>query len=297
MASRKKSLFIMLSLYVFTFAIGLFLYDVFFKINHHVLISSLIANVGMTLIIWLVGVLLKNASTYDPYWSVYPPIQVLFWFIVFQLDFSIMKLLLLLAFCFWGVRLTINWMINFKNLKDQDWRYTMIKSQNPKLWFLANLFGINLMPTVIVFIQLIGVYYLIQSEIVVNLVSILGFIGMIIAAIIQLISDKQMRDFRATHQEVKGCMRQGLWKYSRHPNYFGEVLFWWSTYLFIFGNIGEINVYIIPPVLMTMLFMFISIPMMERKILKTRPGYSKIQSEISVLIPFFPRKIQLDENN
>ena len=297
MESRKKSLWIIFFLYLIAFGLGLGIYFLVYQIYPHVLIASLIANVAMTLLIWFVGLMLKNASTYDPYWSVYPPLQILFWFLIFNQELTLMRLLLLLAFWFWGIRLTWNWMINFKNLKNQDWRYTMIQSRNPKLWFLANLFGINLMPTLIVFIQLISVYYWIQSEEVLNQVSIFGFMGMIVATLLQIISDKQMRNFRNAHQSNKLCMRQGLWKYSRHPNYFGEVLFWWSTYLFVFGTTKEITLTILPPVLMTLLFMFISIPMMERKILITRPEYKQIQSEISILIPFFPRKKRIEENN
>jgi len=110
------------------------------------------------------------------------------------------------------------------------------------------------------------------------------------AAVLQFISDKQMREFRLIHHDRKACMKDGIWAYSRHPNYFGEVSFWWGIWVMYVGLTGKFDFYVVSPILMTMLFLFISIPMMEKKILLTRPEYKEIQQEVSVFIPFFPKR-------
>ncbi|MBE0700373.1 MAG: DUF1295 domain-containing protein, partial [Acholeplasmataceae bacterium] len=189
----------------------------------------------------------------------------------------------------WSFRLTYNWAKNWKDLREVDWRYRMLHDKSPKLWVLTNLFGIQLFPTLIVYIQLIGGIRLIQLNPSLNLWMILGTALMFIATLIQVVADQQMFEFREKNQGQKRCMEEGLWKYSRHPNYFGEVLVWWSLFLMYFGAVQTIDFQLIAPLAMTALFLFISIPMMEKKILLTRPEYKNYQKRVSMLVPFFRR--------
>jgi steroid 5-alpha reductase family enzyme len=84
-------------------------------------------------------------------------------------------------------------------------------------------------------------------------------------------------------------MAKGLWAYSRHPNYFGEVMFWWG--LFLFGLAADLGYWwtIIGPILITFLFAFISIPLMEKRSLERRPGYREITRIIPTFFPRFPK--------
>ena len=59
-------------------------------------------------------------------------------------------------------------------------------------------------------------------------------------------------------------MRDGLWKYSRHPNYLGEIMVWWGVYLFYVQQFG-LDLVLVAPVIMTLMFIFISVPLMEKK--------------------------------
>ena len=84
-------------------------------------------------------------------------------------------------------------------------------------------------------------------------------------------------------------MTRGLWAYSRHPNYFGEIMFWWG--IFFFGLAADFHYWwtIIGPVSVTLLFTVISIPLMEKRNLERRPDYAKVRESIPVLIPWFPK--------
>lgn len=85
-------------------------------------------------------------------------------------------------------------------------------------------------------------------------------------------------------------MAVGLWRFSRHPNYLGEITFWWG--LFIFGLAADSGYWwtVSGPLVITALFLFVSIPIMEKRHLERRPGYEEHKKKVSVLIPWFPKK-------
>jgi len=84
-------------------------------------------------------------------------------------------------------------------------------------------------------------------------------------------------------------LRSGLWRYSRHPNYLGEILVWWS--LFFFGmaaNPEWAKWTVLAPIAMTAMFLFVSIPLLEKRSLERRTGYQRVIDETSMLIPLPP---------
>ncbi|CCV64172.1 conserved hypothetical protein [Alteracholeplasma palmae J233] len=282
MTDKIKTLILIGMIYVIVLVLSVFLYQ---NIRiENIILKVLIANVFGTFCIWLSSVFIKNASLYDPYWSVVPPLIILLLMIEFS-NFSLLMILYLAGITFWSIRLTLNWAKLWSDFKHQDWRYNNIRSYAPKLYFLTSFLGIMLFPTLIVFIQLIGGIAMIQIEKMPGVISYLGFAIIIIATLIQHISDKQMQKFKSDPLNKGKLINIGLWKYSRHPNYLGEILVWWGIYLFYLDSFG-FNYLIISPVLMMFMFLFVSIPMMEKKILKTRPEYKKYQESVSVLIPF-----------
>jgi len=86
-------------------------------------------------------------------------------------------------------------------------------------------------------------------------------------------------------------LRAGLWRYSRHPNYLGEIMIWWS--LFLFGLAADPDWLLwglIGPVAMTAMFLGVSIPLIEKRSLERREGYQQVIDETSMLIPWFPKR-------
>ncbi len=293
--SKEKALRVYVIVYLISFVIGFFVFWNTRLYNLPLWFGVWMFDLSATLFIWIVGLAIKNASIYDPYWSVLPPVLLLLFVFSYQIPLSIYGVILIFAVLVWSVRLTYNFVINFDGFKYLDWRYKMLKEKSPKIWFFTNLFGINLMPTVIVFIQLIAPLREFTNEVTNISFFLIGVLVMVISAFLQLISDKQMRSFRLQNSSEKKCMREGLWAYSRHPNYCGEVMFWWGLYITSLSVDGVITIAIFAPILMTGLFIFISIPMMEKKILLTRPEYEIIQNEISMFIPLPTRKSNNEE--
>lgn len=252
----------------------------------NLLFSTLWGDIAATIIVWLGGILFKNSSLYDPYWSVAPLVIVPFWLLYRQDPLAVPDLLLLLAVFIWGIRLTLNWAVRWSGLKHQDWRYTQLKKQNPRWWFIINLTGIHLMPTIVVFLGLVPVYFHIFNPGEINGTLLwLGFSTCLVAAGLQTVSDKHMDIFRKRAAR-ESYIDEGVWRYSRHPNYFGEILFWWGIWVMQQGVAG-LWLTVNGPVVVTLLFTLVSIPLMERHILESKPGYTAYQKTVSVLVPWF----------
>ena len=81
-------------------------------------------------------------------------------------------------------------------------------------------------------------------------------------------------------------MNRGLWALSRHPNYLGEILFWWGLYLFALASNPSFWWVVAGPLAITLMFIFASIPMIEKRMLKRRKDYQAYQEKVSMLVPW-----------
>ncbi len=247
--------------------------------------ALLLADVVATVITWFFGLVFRNVSVYDPYWSVAPPVMFTAW-AVYKDCFTLPVVLLLIAVWYWGIRLTGNWAYTFKGLDHEDWRYTRYReTQSPLVFHLINFFGLNMMPTLLVFACMLPGFGLFDASEAgaasANWLTWLGFIVCLSSATIQLVADTQIHRFRNAHPG-QYC-NVGLWKHGRHPNYFGEVQMWWGVWL-MYASLRGIDWLILAPVAMTALFLFISIPMMERRQLERKPGYAEYRKQTRMLI-------------
>ncbi len=280
--SKKKSLFLVTIIYIIAVLAAI---EVFHLTSYlGILWALFIADAAATVIVWAAGLLLENPSVYDPYWSVAPMIVIPVWIALRGTQLMLPDILLITAVAFWGVRLTANWILGWRGLAHADWRYDMLKEKNPKMWFVTNFFGINMMPTVLVYLAMIPAYFLIQNDAKFSAFTVIGFAVCIIAAMMQMVSDGQMKRHRRDYPGL--YIDTGLWKYSRHPNYFGEVLFWWGIFIMAQEQTGSLFMRIIGAVLVTALFIFISIPMMEQHVEQTTPDYDEYKKKVSMLVPW-----------
>lgn len=278
--SKWCSIGLIAAIYILAAIGGITAFSYLTSNNIHPVWALLCADVVATIIVWLFGLLYENVSVYDPYWSVFPPIVFLAWTFHTQ-TWSVSVVLLLVATWYWGWRLTRNWIITFKGIAHEDWRYTKYRTYNPFIFHLINLFGLNMVPTLVVFIAMLPGLKIYESPTPANLLTWLGCIVCISSATIQLIADKQIHDFRK-HNQGKVC-NVGLWKHGRHPNYFGEIQFWWGIWL-MYASLFGIDRLIVCPVVMTALFLGISIPLMEKRQLLNKPEYAQYRTQTRLLI-------------
>ena len=193
---------------------------------------------------------------------------------------------MLLAISVWSLRLTINWIRSWPNLLHEDWRYKKLAEDSGKLYWLVSFSGIHLFPTLFVFLGMLPVFVGAQSEAAIGIFDIAGLLICLFAVGIEYLADEQLRKFKLSNP-VKGAnMEKGLWAISRHPNYFGEILFWFGLFFFAIGDQFKENAWTaVGFIAMVILFKFISIPMMEKRLVKTKTDYDKYQKRVSDIIP------------
>ena len=277
--SKDTSLAIITLIYGIAAAAGFLLFDKLSAVLPEIW-ALLLSDVLATVIVWAFGLVYENVSVYDPYWSVAPPVMFTAW-AFYKGCFTLPVILLIVAVWYWGIRLTGNWAYTFKGLSHEDWRYTRYReTQPPFLFHVTNFFGLNMMPTLLVFLCMLPGFGLFEAESA-SWLTWLGFVVCLSSATIQLVADTQIHRFRDEHPG-QFC-NVGLWERGRHPNYFGEVQMWWGVWL-MYASVHGIDWLVIAPVAMTCLFLFVSIPMMERRQLERKPGYAEYRKKTRILI-------------
>ena len=275
--NRTASFIIVAIVYLMATAVGIVVYN---AINLSWWLALLIADVIATIFTFIFSVILKNASVYDPYWSVQPPVILLAFALKNKLT-SLGVLLLIVVFI-WATRLTANWAYTFKGLLHQDWRYTMLKEKTGKAYPIINLVGIHLVPTLVVYACILPAVYAILYSVKLNAFSVVFLVLSLTAITIQGIADIEMHKYRKN--KTSTFISVGLWKHSRHPNYLGEILMWWGVALSVVLANFEVWYLIIGAVLNTILFLVVSIPMADGKQSK-KEGFTEYKQKTRMLLP------------
>lgn len=283
--SRTQSFIIVSGIYIAAFFLGLATYQCPCLAANPVLLRLFIADVVATVFVWIFGLIFKNVSVYDPYWSVAPPVMLTAY--ACQMGtWSAATILLLIAVWTWGVRLTGNWAYTFRGLHSEDWRYTKYRTEkSPVVFQLINFAGLNMVPTIVVFMAMVPGFKIIEYGADANIFTVLACLLCLGAATLQLVADHQIHEF--VRQKKGRVCNVGLWKHGRHPNYFGEVTMWWGIYLMFLSVTPDIVhnwFWLIGAVMNTLLFCFISIPLMENRQLKNKPEYAEYKANTRMFI-------------
>lgn len=259
----------------------------------HPLVAAGAADVAATFVIFGFSFAFRNSSFYDPYWSV-APIPIAFWLAAHpmaEVALPARQVLVLVLVGAWGARLTYNWLRGWQGLHHEDWRYEKLADDTGKAYWLVSLTGIHLFPTVLVFLGCLALWpALVVGRGDLGLVDALAVFVTAGAIVIEGVADNQLRAFVKTNRDPQRIMDTGLWSWSRHPNYFGETSFWWGVWLFGVAADPSIWWTVVGPLAMTGLFVFISIPMMEKRMLAKRPHYAEHQRRVSSLVPLPPKR-------
>jgi steroid 5-alpha reductase family enzyme len=284
--SKIYSFGIIAAIYISTF---LAIYCLFPLLRFpHTLVNLFIADAIAPAVIFLFSMIFGNSSVYDPYWSAVPPILAIYLVILFPDANSARQLVITSLVLFWGIRLTLNWLRGWQGLRHQDWRYTSIAEKAGKYYWLVSFLGIHFMPTVFVFLGCLPLWYALSSPAPFNVFDVLAAIFTLSAILTEWIADEQLYRFRKNDQRDQ-FIRSGLWQFSRHPNYLGEISFWAGMFLFVLSASGFRNSggywTIIGLVSMILLFTLISIPLMEKRNRDRKPGYDEYRKAVPPLLP------------
>jgi steroid 5-alpha reductase family enzyme len=282
--SKPASLLAIAAVYVAAVVIGIETAGLFAGL--HPIAYVLLADLVATLVVFAFSAWYRNASTYDPYWSVIPILIVLHWAWSGQGEGVVVlrQAVVTLLVCLWGARLTWNWVLRWQGLGDEDWRFGMLRGKHGAGYWLVNLGGIHMLPTLLVFTGCLATWAAVaDSSRNLNWLDGIAFIVTLGAIWIEATADRQLRAHLRSGTEES--LASGLWARCRHPNYLGEIGFWWGLYLFALAanpgwwwtGAGALAI--------NLLFVFISIPMMDERMLERRPDYEERMANVPALLP------------
>ena len=282
---KTKGLIANLALYIAAFAIG----TVPFAFVDNIFLAAALFTLTATLVIFIVTCFIPDTSLYDPYWSVAPPVILIASMIKYRL-FSVNAILLLAVVVIWAVRLTGNWAVTYKGLCREDWRYAMYRKKYGKFMFgVVNFVGLQYVPTIVVYAGLVGALFVIQKEGFDPLI-IIGLAVMLAGVLLEFLADTSIHRFLREHKGERRTCDVSIWKYSRHPNYLGEMTFWIGIFIAFVLLWPEIWYYGLGFLLIIALFLSVSIPMMEKHNLERRPDYAEYKKRTSMLLLLPPRR-------
>jgi steroid 5-alpha reductase family enzyme len=253
------------------------------------LVDALVVLAFMT-ILWIVSLALKNSSIVDIFWGT--GFVVIAWvtFFLTPVGFPGRKLLLCVLVSIWGLRLSLH--ILRRNWgKAEDFRYQAWRNEAGGKWWWQSLFRVFLLQGVLMWI--------ISAPLVAAQISgtpgrlaFLDLVGVLIWAIgffFEAVADWQLVRFKADPANKGKLLTNGVWRYSRHPNYFGDAAQWWGFYLIAAAAGGYWTVF--SPVLMTTLLVRVSgVALLEKTLKETKPGYREYVETTSAFVPWFPGK-------
>lgn len=281
----KKGLIVDAVAYLFAFVVG----GVPFAFIDNIFAAVAVFTVVATAVIFVVSVVYKDVSIYDPYWSVAPPVMLVATMIKYDL-WNVNAIILLVPVLLWAIRLTANWLITYKGLGHEDWRYAEYRKQySPFVFQLISFVGLQYVPTIVVYAGLTPALLSLQQDSFAPL-SVIGIVVMIGAVVLSYLADNAIHRFLREHKgEGKTC-NISVWKYSRHPNYLGEMSFWTGLYLYFVALCPDIWYKGLGFLSIIVLFLTVSIPLMEKHNLSRRADYAAYKAATSMLLLLPPKK-------
>ncbi len=237
--------------------------------------------------LWLVSLALRNSSIVDVFWGTG---FVIVNFATFSLSQrSLPQTLLTVLVTLWGLRLSVYIYLRNKG-RPEDFRYAQWRREHGARWWWVSFFKVFCLQGVLLLIIALPLIA-VQTTRSARSLSLLDFAGTVLWTIgffFEAAGDYQLARFRAKSSNAGKVMRTGLWRYTRHPNYFGDTVQWWGLYALAAASGAWWAV--LSPVLMTILLLRVSGVTLLEQAMKTRPGYEEYVRTTNAFLPWFPRQ-------
>lgn len=242
----------------------------------------------MTLL-WIVSIPLKNVSIVDPFWGIGFIVATSVYFF-FEGEMLSRNILVYVLVSIWGLRLSIYLLIRNYG-KGEDFRYQEFRRQyGPNRYWWFSLFQVFLLQgALIMFVSLpiLGVRtHTITNEL--NAIDYFAVLVWIVGFLFESIGDYQLARFKKDATNKGKVLNTGLWRYTRHPNYFGDAAVWWSFGLFSLSSGAYWH--IVGSILMTYLIIKISgVSLLETSLNKAKPKYKEYIAKTNAFLPWLPK--------
>jgi steroid 5-alpha reductase family enzyme len=260
------------------------------------LLIGLLAAISLMTILWIASLLLKNSSIVDIFWGAGFVLLAWVYFGLTPMGFLPRKLILAGLTTIWGLRLSLY--ILWRNWgRAEDFRYQVMRQKAGSRWLWQSFFQVFILQGLLMWL-ISAPLLAAQFSSLPARITFLDCLGIFIWGIgffFESAGDFQLAAFKADPANKGKVMNQGVWRITRHPNYFGDAAQWWGYYLVAATAGGWWTIF--SPIMMTILLLRVSGVALLEKSLETRPGYREYVERTSTFIPWFPhRKIKNNTN-
>jgi steroid 5-alpha reductase family enzyme len=248
----------------------------------HPYAAALSAILVVAVLGWFFSVVRKDVSFVDSLWSLFFLIAAATFTFGSQ-PLSGRGILVLVLVTIWTLRLSIY--ITARNWGDpEDYRYQLIRANNEPGFAFKSLYIVFGLQGVLAWVIALPLLPAIASDSTLNWIDIAAAMLWIVGFVFEAGGDYQLSRFKAREESRDRVLDTGLWKYTRHPNYFGDFCVWWSFYLFALASGGWWS--IVSPLLMSVLLLKVSgVAMLESTISDRRPKYSEYIRRTNAFFP------------
>ncbi len=241
--------------------------------------------------LWLVSLALRNSSIVDIFWGAGFVIVVWVTFTLSRDGYLPRKLLLAALVTLWGLRLSFY--ILWRNWgKPEDFRYARWRQESGPRWWWVSLFKVFLLQGVLLWVisaPLIAAQLSPEPQ-ALGPIDILAMLVWAVGFIFEAVGDWQLARFKSDPANRGALMDRGVWRYTRHPNYFGDAAQWWGFYLLAAAT-GPGAFTVFSPLLMTFLLVRVSgVGLLEKSLRDGKPGYREYMERTSAFFPWPPRR-------
>lgn len=244
---------------------------------------------GLMTLLWVVSLLIKNSSIVDIFWGAGFVISAWVYFILTPDGFLLRKALIVVLATIWGLRLTIH--VLTRNWgKGEDFRYQKWRKESGRIWWIKSLFQVFLLQGLLMWLISVPLMaaQIPASPARLTLFDALGGLFWLVGFFFETMGDLQLTRFKSDPANKGKLLSTGVWRYSRHPNYFGDAAQWWGFYFIALAAGGWWSVF--SPIIMTLFLIKVSgVALLEKTLKNSKPGYQEYIETTSPFIPWFPK--------
>jgi steroid 5-alpha reductase family enzyme len=237
---------------------------------------------------WVVSVLIEDVSFVDSLWSLFFLLAAIVFAAQAEL-LSVRALLVLSLVAVWAVRLSLH--ITIRNWGEpEDYRYQAIRANNEPGFVVKSLYIVFGLQGVLAWIVAAPLLPAIHSSAPLGMLDVAAALLFVAGFVFEAVGDWQLSRFKADPASRGQVLDSGLWRYTRHPNYFGEFCIWWAFWLFAVASGAWWTVF--SPLIMSFLLLRVSgVAMLEKTIQDRRPQYAEYIRNTNAFFPG-PRRSQ-----
>lgn len=253
-------------------------------------LGALLILLSFMSLIWLISVLMRNSSIVDIFWGV--AFIILSWAYVGSLEtIGLRHIIILLAVHSWALRLSLyllwrNWG------QSEDARYLAMRNRWGPRWTIRSLFVVFWFQAAVAWVVSFPLHLALATP-ETKLITMTGIAGLtlfLLGFLFEVTADWQLARFKTDLQNRNRVCNQGLWRYTRHPNYFGEAVLWWGLSFFAITTPAALWVLISPALMTLLLLKFSGVVLLEKNLNNSKQGYREYTLTTNAFVPWFPRR-------